>query len=230
MLRHIPLGDILNLRDLGGYQGAEGKTTVWEKYLRADTPMGLSEADIQWLLAREITTLIDLRSAGEVARHPNQLADHPGFHYHHSPLLGGEVTQQREEDVGVGYFHVLDGKTSVLNTLRLILDAPKGVLFHCTAGKDRTGMIAMLLLSLAGVGRKDILADYQVSETYLEELVRQLAAAWPEMPAFAGQSRVEYMETCIRLLLAEYGSIHGYLLVAGLTEGELDTLRGRLLE
>lgn len=228
MLRHIPLGDMYNLRDLGGYPAAGGAVTAWERFLRGDNPMGLSDGDLRWLLGRDITTVIDLRSAEEVARRPDQLSETSGFFYHHCAFLGGELVQTREEDVGRGYFEALDRGVSVLNVMRLILSAPGGVLFHCTAGKDRTGMIAMLLESLAGVGRLDILADYQVSETYLEELVRHMAATWPEMPAFAGQSRSAYMEQCMDMLTEKYGSIPGYLRAIGLTEQELDALRAKL--
>lgn len=229
MLRHVPLGSMHNLRDLGGYPTADGRITAWERFFRSDTPRGLSESDIQWLLDRKVTTIIDLRSDGEVSRLPNQLADHPGFFYHHCPLLGGEITEITESEVGHGYFRTLDRRESMGRVMRLILDAPDGVLFHCMAGKDRTGMTAMLLLSLAGVGRADILADYQVSETYLEALICQFKAAWVDMPAFAGQSKRAYMETCMDLLTEQYGSVPAYLRAVGLNDAELASLRAKLL-
>ncbi|NCB62480.1 MAG: tyrosine-protein phosphatase [Clostridia bacterium] len=229
MLRHIPLGGIDNLRDLGGYAAENGCTTAWGRIFRSDTPKGLSDCDIRWLLDQKVTTLIDLRSGEEAARVPNQLAEHPAFHYHHCPLLGGEITMEREDEIGVGYFQTLDRKDSVREVMRLILNAPDGVLFHCMAGKDRTGMIAMLLLTLAGVSRADVLADYQISETYLEEMVRQLKATWVDMPYFAGRSRASYMETCLRLLSEKYGTVPAYLKATGLTDQELSRLKDKLL-
>ena len=103
------------------------------------------------------------------------------------------------------------------------------MLFHCTAGKDRTGILAMLLLSLAGVAREDILADYQISETYLAEIIQLIQLRVPDLAAFAGQSRREYLEECMDLLLDKYGSVPDYLRAAGLTAGELETLRHKLL-
>lgn len=228
MLRRIPLGTMHNLRDLGGY-AAGGKVTAWERLLRGDVPRGLSEADIDWLLDRDVTTVVDLRSAEETAHRPDELKFLPGFFYHHHPLLGSGPPS-REEDVGALYFRMMDGGESMAAVLRLIAYAPGGVLFHCTAGKDRTGCVAALLLALAGVEQSDILADYQVSETYIMPVIRRMAERIPDMAAWMGRSKHEYMETCLKLLLEKYRSVTGYLLAAGLTEEELSLLRDKLFD
>lgn len=230
MLRHIPLGRMLNLRDLGGYPTTDGKITAWERLLRGDVPQGFSEADVDWLLDRDVTTVIDLRHDEETAARPDELKFLPGFHYHHVSLAVHGLYPNSEADVGSGYFRMLDEKNALCAVMRLIAHAPGGVLFHCTAGKDRTGCVAALLLSLCGVGLTDILADYQVSETYIMELLRQMAARVPDMEAWLGRSKSEYMDECLRLLLEKYGSVPGYLLEAGLTEEELTLLRAKLLD
>ena len=229
MLRRIPLGEMNNLRDLGGSPAAGGRCTAWETFLRGDDPSGLSDGDLAWLLERDITTVIDLRSGEEVARKPDQLSACPGFDYHHVALAGGEMLPNLEADIGRAYFGTLERKIGACQVLRLMARAPGGTLFHCTAGKDRTGMIAMLLLSLAGVAREDILADYQVSETYLAEIIRHIRTMVPDLAAFAGASKSEYMAECMDLLLAKYGSVEDYLRSAGLTGAELDALRAKLL-
>lgn len=229
MLRHIPLGKMHNLRDLGGYPAAGGHMTAWERLLRGDNPQGLTEEDLQWLLRREITTVIDLRSAAELEQTPDQLSTVPEFAYFHCPLLSGDQMPNLEEDVGRGYFHALDRMDSVREALRLVAQAPGGVLFHCTAGKDRTGMLAALLLGLAGVSREDILADYQVSEVYLAQIIQQIKVFVPDLAPFAGQSKSEYMSGCLDLLEERYGSIPGYLESAGMTAEELDALRNKTL-
>ena len=68
MLRHIPLGQMYNLRDLGGYPVPGGGETAWERLLRGDNPEGLSQADLRWLLDRDITTVVDLRSGADQAQ------------------------------------------------------------------------------------------------------------------------------------------------------------------
>lgn len=230
MLRRIPLGSMKNLRDMGGLPVPGGGCTAWERLLRGDNPEHLSEPDLNWLRERGITTVIDLRSAPEVERHPDQLSAAPGFHYLHMPLVAGDKLPNTEADVGAGYFRALEVKDCIRDILRAIAAAPGGVLYHCTAGKDRTGITAMLLYALVGVERSDILADYQISETYLEELLRGIRAAMPaELAAFVGSSRPEYLGECMDLVERKYGGVTDYLRAAGLTEHELDRLRAKLL-
>ena len=230
MLRRISLGTMMNLRDLGGYPTADGQETHWGRLFRGDQPMELTERDFQWLQEHNVTTVIDLRSDLELERQPDPLAGAPGFTYHHCPLVGGENLPDTEESLPKGYFEMLDSKVYMTQILRHIARAPGGVLFHCTAGKDRTGCTAALLLSLCGVGLTDILADYQVSETYIMPLIRRVRAEVPNLPAYMGRSKSEYMEECLRLLLEKYGSTQEYLKVAGMTDEELNLLRSKLLE
>ena len=139
MLRHIPLGRMYNLRDLGGYP-VPGGETAWERLLRGDNPEGLTEEDLRWLLDRGITTVVDLRSEAETGRKPDQLASQPGFYYFHCPLLSeGDGMPNLETDVGQGYFRMLDGSDLVAKAMRTVAAAPAGVLFHCTAGRTAPG-------------------------------------------------------------------------------------------
>ncbi len=229
MLRHIPLGRMYNLRDLGGYPVPGGGETAWERLLRGDNPEHLTEEDLRWLLDRDITTVVDLRSEAEAGRKPDQLAGVPDFHYVVCPLLEADRMPNLEDDVGAGYFRVLEGTDRVARALRTIAAAPGGVLFHCTAGKDRTGLMAALLLGLVGAVRTDLLADYQVSETYLADAIRQIREKVPDLSAFAGASKAEYLSDCLDLLEEKYGSVPDYLRAVGLTEEELTALRGKLL-
>ena len=101
-------------------------------------------------------------------------------------------------------------------------------MFHCTAGKDRTGCIAALLLSLAGVERSDVLADYQMTELYIRETVRRIRREHPEAAAFIGRSRPEYLEECLTLLETRHGTVLEYLRWLDLTGGELARLKEKL--
>lgn len=228
MLRRIPLGNMYNLRDLGGYSAAR-RITAFERFLRGDVPAQLTEADLDWLRVRGITTVIDLRSGGEIERNPDQLATTPGFCYHNIPLVGVDHLPELEEDMGLAYFMGLDRKESIRATFEVIGQATGGVLYHCAAGKDRTGLLSALLLSLADVDRMDILADYEVSETYLWELVTHLRRAKPELPAFWGCSKREYMADCLRRLNEKYGSAPDYLKAIGLGDGLLADIKAKLV-
>lgn len=230
MERRIVLGKMLNLRDLGGYPTADGRTTRWGVLLRGDNPMGLTDADAQLLLERNITTIIDLRSPAEARQFPDELTACSDFSCHFIPMSTGEKLPNEEELIGLGYFRTLERKDTIRSVLETIADAPGGVLFHCMAGKDRTGCIAALLLTLAGVDRLDILADYQVSQTYIRPVIRWMKKTRAELPAYVGSSKPEYLEDCLDRLEGAYGSVMDYLRAAGLTEDTLNKLKDKLLE
>ena len=230
MYRRIRLGKMLNLRDLGGYPASGGKTTRWGRMLRGDNPAGLSQADRDWLLERGITTVIDLRSPAEARQFPDELTARSGFSCHFIPMSTGEKLPNEEELIGLGYFRTLERKDTIRSVLETITDAPGGVLFHCMAGKDRTGCIAALLLTLAGVDRLDILADYQVSQTYIRPVIRWMQETRSDLPAYVGLSKPEYLEDCLERLEGAYGSVLNYLHAAGLTDPVLDRLKRKLLE
>ena len=230
MERRMALGKMLNLRDLGGYPTADGRTTRWGVLLRGDNPMGLSDADAVRLLERGITTVIDLRGPAERDHLPDELEGRPGFSYHFLPLAGGEKLPNQAQLIGQGYFQMLEQAELVRRVLETIAAAPGGVLFHCMAGKDRTGCIAALLLTLAGVDRLDILADYQVSELYIRPVIRWMQQTQADLPAYVGTSRPEYLEDCLERLEGKYGSVLDYLYAAGLTDETLARLRRKLLE
>ena len=229
MLRHISLGNMQNLRDLGGYPTSDGGETAWEQLLRGDNPEGLTEADIQWLLDRRITTVVDLRSPQEAEQKPDQLSAVHGFHYVNCPLLEGTGMPDLEDRAGEGYFRILECRERVSDALRQVAAAPDGVLFHCTAGKDRTGLIAALILGLSGVTRADLLADYQVSETYLADIIRQIRVRVPNLAPFAGSSKAVYLSECLDRLEEKYSSIPDYLRAAGLSDDTAAALRQKLL-
>lgn len=230
MERRIVLEKMLNLRDLGGYPTADGRTTRWGVLLRGDNPMGLTDADAQLLLERNITTIIDLRSPAEARQFPDELTACSDFSCHFIPMSTGEKLPNEEELIGLGYFRTLERKDTIRSVLETIADAPGGVLFHCMAGKDRTGCIAALLLTLAGVDRLDILADYQVSQTYIRPVIRWMQETRSDLPAYVGLSKPEYLEDCLERLEGAYGSVLDYLYAAGLTDPVLDRLKRKLLE
>lgn len=230
MKRRMALGKMLNLRDLGGYPTADGRTTRWGVLLRGDNPMGLTDADARLLLERNITTVIDLRSQEEARQFPDELTARPGFNCHFIPMSTGEKLPNEEELIGLGYFRALERKDTIRSVLETIADAPGGVLFHCMAGKDRTGCIAALLLTLAGVDRLDILADYQVSQTYIRPVIRWMQETRADLPAYVGLSKPEYLEDCLERLEGAYGSVLDYLRAIGLTQPVLERLKSKLLE
>lgn len=222
------LSGTFNTRDLGGYPISLNEHTLYGRLLRSDVPLSHTPNDLQFLWSINVTTVIDLRSSLETDRSPCSLKDVNGFDYYHCQLHGFEQLPQSEDEVGTLYCKHLEHSKPVHDIMKIIAYSEAGVLFHCTAGKDRTGIIAALLLSLVGVPKSDIVADYQVSYTYLYEKIKQLHTEYPDMPAFIGQSKAEYMERFLELFSEKYGSAEKYLLSAGLNTGDIQAIRAKL--
>ena len=189
--KRIPLQHAFNVRDLGGYPAADGKTVRWHTLLRGDSLTSLSPEDWALLYQYGVRTVIDLRSSAETAAHPDHCPD--GVGYLHCPLQteadAPSRTQCGDTDVHAFARSMLEGYCEIVrdeaplvaaalsHTVRALQSG--AVLFHCTAGKDRTGVLAALLYLLLGVAEEDIIADYQVSFTYNEKGINRLLAGNP---------------------------------------------------
>lgn len=220
-MRRILLCGMENLRDLGGYplagRGSE-RFTRWGSLYRGDLPKQVTQADRQLLRELGITTVVDLRSKEEIERKPDPLAQELGIRYLHCPLAGdGRVPAP--DEVPLSYMEMADGTGQMAGALRAIAEAPQAVLFHCTAGKDRTGVVAALLLWLAGVSEEDILADYIVSGPYLQQMLRAYCEAHPGAVVCPPQSA--YMSSFLRLFAQRYGTPWRYLEMLGVDAGKL---------
>ncbi|MCS6774702.1 MAG: tyrosine-protein phosphatase [Anaerolineae bacterium] len=237
--RRLAWNNLVNARDLGGFVTSEGKRTRARAFVRADTLSHLTEEGKQAALDYGVRTIVDLRYPGEVRERPNPLAGHPGVHYHHVSLL---EEGDRDSDMlfissrAAWHIRVLEQrKPYVAEIMRLFVNAPEGgIVFHCFVGKDRTGVIAALLLDLVGVPQDAIIADYHVSEQNLETLHQQWLATFADevQRSFMAQYTTcppSAMAHALEYLGERYNGTWGYLRDAGLDEAELRALRERLL-
>lgn len=234
----LPLEKAYNVRELGGYPAAGGQT-AYHRFLRADDISALTDRDVDFLLGYGVRTVLDLRSIGEVERRPDRLAGLPSIEHIHIPFLGEEVADATAldyntqiVDLGTLYLELLDKKETVKKLFAAIAAAPEGcILFHCSAGKDRTGVLAMLLLSLAGVDKQDCMTNYGQSYPNLTRNMELLSAT------VAGHSELyklmyslpESIAPCYEKLEREWGGPEGYLAACGLSPQEIDRVKNRLL-
>lgn len=181
---------LFNLRDLGGYACGEGKATAWHTLYRSDAPNSLDAEEWKKLYDMGIRTVIDLRSPQETRQMQYRIPEGVGMERIAHPMQKAEEFPEEEEksledivrenqekeamgafekSMSAGYLKMMEeSPEAVAGVLNLIGEnLEKGaVLFHCTAGKDRTGVTAALVLLLCGADPLDIIADYQVSATY----------------------------------------------------------------
>ena len=238
--RRLAWEGLLNARDLGGYPAAGGGETRWGAVVRSDSLAALTEAGRAALATYGIRAIVDLRLPDELARHPNPYAE-PGDHgiaYTNVSILDPAAGFPPETlTLAENYLWTLDRFAGyVAEVMAAIAGAPEGgVLIHCAAGKDRTGLISALLLGLAGVPAETIAADYALTA----ELLRPRDQEWlehgpgerAEREALAARfaPTAEVMLEVLEGLDRRYGGVEGYLAAAGVSPADLQRLRDRLL-
>jgi protein-tyrosine phosphatase len=245
--RVIPLQGAWNTRTFAGLQGSHGPIPA-SAFVRTSDLGRLTPADRDALAAAGVTLDIDLRTADEQAQSPDLLATDARFAYQRTSLMGTEKMDLQKmmttfpDSLGAAYVQWLDHSQPQFKQVfqRIAAERDGTVLFHCTAGKDRTGIIAGLLLDLAGVPRADIVHNYAISAHYLEgqpkdsamnaqimELIRQNPEIGRKMAGMSGTAP-ENMEMFLVALHQQYGGAEGYLKSIGVSEAEIDQLKVRL--
>jgi protein-tyrosine phosphatase len=232
--RRIELAGLFNLRDLGGYPTAQGELP-WRTLLRSDALHQLDPAGIAALTELGLRTIIDLRTHVEVEIAPSPLDQLSGRHAHVS-ILGGDLEGLPLKLDEVYAYVVTECGTAIADAIRpLCAERAFPALVHCTAGKDRTGIVIAMVLAVLGVPDHVIAADYALSASYLD----------PHTTAAIGQLQVatglgddlhegviisppQLIMNVLRAARDTHGSVDGYLVAHGLGEMDLAALRAAL--
>lgn len=237
MQRPAPLSfpRLLNARDLGGHPTVDGATTRWRSLVRSDDLTQLSAAGLEALTAYGIQTVVDLRWPEEAEQHPSPIPRAlPRLRYQRVSLLTPSEAEWRargqEPDKEQWSCAVLQhARADLARVLTVIAAAPPGpLLFHCVAGKDRTGLVAALLLALAETEPQAIAADYAASGECLRAgYLERYAGVDPARVLDAVRCPPEGAYNMLRYLAAA-GGVTAFLGRIGLTSAEVARLRARL--
>lgn len=236
----------VNVRDLGGHETVDARWTVPGRVVRSDSLARLTAAGWRALADHGVRRVVDLRWAEERADDPPRDVD---VEVVHVSLLGEWTEEGHErhrrwrEEAGSVETYLAESYEEFLElhrarfgeVLRAVADAPPGaVVFHCVAGKDRTGLVAALLLRLAGVPVEAVAADYALSEANLAPYHDEWVAAAPneaEARRRAGllPTPATAMVEVLRRLEERHGDVSAYLRGSGVGDDALERLRERLL-
>ena len=227
--RLLHIGKMTNVRDLGGYETQEGYYTKSHKYVRSTCPSGISDDLKEQFYQYGIRTVIDLRSDYELVHQPHSLKGYKDIEYYHINLLQNENMSVLPNDIkdyqdlsGFYIFMIEANKKQFKKVFNIFLNHPYDcTLFNCSAGKDRTGVIACMLLDLAGCHEYDIVKDY--SESYENNL-----SLIPELEKIIDAKNHVYLESEPRMMmeLLDYlrsncGSAKEYLISCGFDEEKI---------
>ena len=252
----IELEGAVNVRDVGGMPAADGGETVYGRLLRSENLQELTPADVGRLVGEYgLTTVVDLRSTVELTTEgPAPLDAVASVRHAHHPvlrefldasqtasaaLLTEALEADRErfaDDPMCGHYlgYLENRPEEVIGALRSITTAPGAAIVHCAAGKDRTGVVIALALTIAGVPREAIVADYVATNERIEAIIERLSRSKmyggtvTTKPVRAHEARAETMRAFLEQLDARYGGLKPWLSNQGFTDDEVATLRARL--
>lgn len=223
MPRRINFESIENFRDLGGYECRYGETSFVVIYRSASLSYA-TKKDVDKIASLGIRTIIDLRDDDAKSNLPDATSKDNRFKTVYLPVNGnGRVPTSYEDGIN-SYLEMLEDPFKARNIFKAILNEPKPLLFHCTAGKDRTGCFVMMLLLLNGVDFDDINADYMASFPYLSKMTEDTIKNHPEVPHVVLTPNINYLKDVYKAFLKAYGSLENYFEYIGLTDDEVTAL------
>ena len=243
--RLVRLDAVHNFRDMGGYPTVDGRTTRWGTLFRADGLYRLTDADLEVVRALGLRTVIDLRT-------PRELDERGTFPHHRHPVDFHHVSvitrtwnhdeAERYDDAAdfleYAYLSMLDDVPEQFGRAFELLAAPDALpaVFHCAAGKDRTGLLAMMVLGSIGVLDEYIVADYAMTEEGMERMRAWARREYPEMyenmnssPSVFSAAVPEAMRRMLGHVRERHGSVRGLVNALGVDDSVIDRLTASLL-
>jgi len=243
--RHYPFEGCFNFRDIGGYHNQDGKKVKKGLYFRAGRQDRMTDKDLAHLSDLNIATQIDLRKQEEVMDQGIGPLKAMGAKYINIPVIpegGSDKLNKLVGDTGISgkrYLGYLEfGPASWLSLFEILAEEKNlPLLLHCTAGKDRTGVSTAFLLSVLGVSREIIEADYLLTNLDTERQADfiERTVGYPEgydrkkMISIAGVPRYA-MKDFLDGMESKWGSVTEYLKEIGVTKDQMDKVRDNFLE
>lgn len=226
--RLVHLQGAINFRDVGGYKTTDGKTVKWNRVFRSAAINKLTDEDMNTIREKHIYTVIDFRGKQESAAVPDRLL--PGADYTLSPAGSDSLPNMTQMAALIKQGNFLDkmyGKASIpyfgeryrpLFQKLLAVNDTTAILYHCTGGRDRTGMATALFLYTLGVPQQIIEEDFTASNVYLETMHSQMFAPMAQATGLAEadirremELRPELIRTFFKAIIDQYGSIESFM-------------------
>lgn len=226
--RILPIESAYNFRDLGGYIGEGGKSVKWRRLIRSGDFATLSEGDMSYLADIPLLSVVDFRSEKEIEQLQDRLPQSVRNTHRLSINAGNLVPRFKQlvedsishsEEVYQDAVKMMEDLYKELVTkysgayksfFRILQEGEQPLLFHCTAGKDRTGVAAALVLSVLGVDRSVIYEDYLLTNNALQGKYDHLNKYGPIASLFKSV-RTEFLESAFNEIDKQYGNIESYL-------------------
>jgi protein-tyrosine phosphatase len=242
--RRVMFEAVHNFRDLGGYPTSVGGVTRWNVLYRADGLHRLTVDDLKMFDDLGVGTVVDLRTDLELEQHGTFPHTDTSVDFHHVPVIDATWNHEAMPDLGDvdflvwAYRSMLSaGSARFADAIEILADVDGPAVFHCAAGKDRTGLLAALVLGLLGVPDEVIVADYALTQAGMERMRAwaehaepEMYARWLTMPAAHAAAEPEAMARLLADLRAAHGTVRAYVRSLGVPTAALDALEAELLD
>ena len=245
--RLIGLEAVHNFRDLGGYPTAGGRTTKWRTLFRSDGLYRLRSADdMSRVMQLGLKSVIDLRTEREQREQGIFPIDDIEVTFHHLSIVdvtwSDTETPEFEDEVEFlvwGYRDMLEiGSSRFADAMHVLAQTDSlPAVFHCAAGKDRTGVLAALLLSSLGVDDAHICADYGLTQDAMRRSIAwskvhrpELAERYATIPKAYLAADPRAMQIILKELAQQHGSVRNYVREIGVADATVEALGNLLLE
>lgn len=257
-LRVLPLEGGRNFRDLGGYRTADGRSLKWGRVFRSGALSGLTDADYALVDELGIHTVVDFRSTGERLNEPTRWRAAPAEFLTKDYSNGGDndalakalrtpgATPETVAGVMMDFYRNVPDQFAdqYAAMFHKLAKGDGALLFHCSAGKDRTGVAAGILLTVLGVPRETVLSDYAMSEKVVDYMAQMNAAPASANDPYAFLRRLppdvvrplmrsdpRYLQAALDEIDTRYGSVDAYVRTRlGLSDIEIEAVKRVLLE
>jgi protein-tyrosine phosphatase len=243
--RNVELDGVFNFRDLGGYPTQDGRSLRWRTLFRADGLGRLTADDLETLRPIALRSVVDLRTAREIDERGRFPFETYPVAFHHLSII--DTTWDRErartEDLpATEFLHqaytsmLAEGSHRFAAVFAVLADTDAlPAVFHCAAGKDRTGLLAALLLGALGVEAHDIIADYALTQVTMERFIERVrsestgASLIDAAPQAFFAAEPAAMARVLDDLEHSHGSVHAYVRAIGVPADVLSRLEDLLL-
>ncbi|CUU50880.1 tyrosine-protein phosphatase [Clostridium beijerinckii] len=225
-----------NTRDMGGHINKNGQFLNKRKFIRSASLSGITEEGKKYVYNLGIDCIIDLRTSCETQIDPSSFINDSKIKYIHAPLKDYIYDYMKKTDktsfpnsMSQIYIWIIENNKNMIKRILNICANEKysTILFHCASGKDRTGLLAMLLFSIAEVDLKIIFEDYCISSELLKTVT--IHKRNKVLPAYFGEIEQKTMECTITYLVNKYGSVINYATDIGINEYQLKVIKNKFI-
>lgn len=217
---------IKNMRDIGGYNICEGKCIKEGKIIRSNCVTNLDEQELSQLIQMGFKTIIDLRCDNEISKKNGVFLNNDKFQFYHIGLNGDGKIPDSKDKVLDSYIDILEGKSQIKEIFEIINKTEGGVIYYCSAGKDRTGVVTACILKLLGAKDDDIVSDYVASGIFLKDELEEFSRSVKDKDIYQIINPVpNNMIGLLSYVNRAYGSMEGYLKSCGISEETLEGIK-----